>query len=65
MIIIYFLAKKKKKPTDASNTMAGSKSILVFATTKGNIYALDLLTMEVLWKVQNPKSHGNTLNKLF
>lgn len=38
--------------------MAGSKSILMFATTKGNIYALDLLTMEIIWKLQNPKSHG-------
>lgn len=43
---------------DASNTMAGSKSILMFATTKGNIYGLDLLTMEIIWKLQNSKSHG-------
>jgi phosphoinositide-3-kinase regulatory subunit 4 len=38
--------------------MAGSKSILMFATTKGNIYALDLLTMEVIWKLKNANSHG-------
>ncbi|KAI8997087.1 WD40-repeat-containing domain protein [Pilobolus umbonatus] len=48
----------KHFPSNASNTMAGSKSILLFATTKGNIYALDLLTMDLLWKLQNPKSHG-------
>ncbi|OBZ87474.1 putative serine/threonine-protein kinase VPS15 [Choanephora cucurbitarum] len=44
--------------SNASNTMAGSKSILLFATTKGTIYALDLLTMQVIWKLQNNKSHG-------
>lgn len=44
--------------SNASNTMAGSKSILMFATTKSQIYALDLLTMEVVWKLQNAKSHG-------
>ncbi|GAA5807781.1 hypothetical protein MFLAVUS_001160 [Mucor flavus] len=44
--------------SNASNTMAGSKSILMFATTKGNIYGLDLLTMEIIWKLQNSKSHG-------
>ncbi|KAI8391462.1 uncharacterized protein BYT42DRAFT_602293 [Radiomyces spectabilis] len=44
--------------SNASNTMAGSKSILLFATTKGAIYAMDLLTMGILWKLQNPKSHG-------
>lgn len=38
--------------------MAGSKSILMFATTKGNIYALDLLTMELIWKLKNANSHG-------
>lgn len=38
--------------------MAGSKSILLFATTKGNIYAMDLITMQILWKLQNPVSHG-------
>lgn len=38
--------------------MFGSKSILLFATTKGNIYALDLLTMDIVWKLQNAKSHG-------
>jgi phosphoinositide-3-kinase regulatory subunit 4 len=43
---------------DASNTMFGSKSMLLFATTEGNIYALDLLTMDVVWKLQNAKSHG-------
>ncbi|KAG2217671.1 hypothetical protein INT45_006180, partial [Circinella minor] len=44
--------------SDASNTMAGSKSILLLATNKGNIYALDLLTMETLWKLKNPISYG-------
>ncbi|KAF7730449.1 Serine/threonine-protein kinase [Apophysomyces ossiformis] len=44
--------------SNASNTMARSKSILLYATTKGNIYAMDILTMEVLWKLQNRKSHG-------
>ncbi|KAI9267985.1 hypothetical protein BDA99DRAFT_504553 [Phascolomyces articulosus] len=44
--------------SDASNTMAGSKSILLLATNKGNIYALDLLTMETLWKLKNPMSYG-------
>jgi phosphoinositide-3-kinase regulatory subunit 4 len=44
--------------SNASNTMAGSKSILLFATTKSTIYALDLLTMEIVWKLQNAKSHG-------
>ncbi|KAI9279542.1 hypothetical protein BY458DRAFT_584681 [Sporodiniella umbellata] len=48
----------KHVTTNASNTMVGSKSILIFTTTKGRIYALDLLTMEVVWKFQNPKSHG-------
>ncbi|KAG1446089.1 hypothetical protein G6F56_009690 [Rhizopus delemar] len=38
--------------------MVGSKSILIFTTTKGGIYALDLLTMEIVWKFQNPKSYG-------
>ena len=38
--------------------MAGSKSILLLATNKGNIYALDLLTMETLWKLKNPMSYG-------
>ncbi|CAO3623542.1 unnamed protein product [Mucor fragilis] len=44
--------------SNASNTMKGAKSMLMFATTKCCIYALDLLTMEILWKLQNPKSHG-------
>ncbi|RCH97242.1 Serine/threonine-protein kinase, partial [Rhizopus stolonifer] len=44
--------------SNASNTMTGSKSILMFATTKSTIYALDLLTMETIWKLQNNKSHG-------
>ncbi|KAJ8663211.1 hypothetical protein O0I10_001388 [Lichtheimia ornata] len=44
--------------SNASNTMAGSKSILLFATNKGNIYAMDLMTMEVLWQLKNPLSHG-------
>ncbi|KAL9539523.1 hypothetical protein MBANPS3_010209 [Mucor bainieri] len=44
--------------SNASNTMKGAKSMLLFATTKCCIYALDLLTMEILWKLQNPKSHG-------
>ncbi|CAO3700820.1 unnamed protein product [Rhizopus microsporus] len=44
--------------SNTSNTMAGSKSILIFTTTKGRIYALDLLTMEIIWKLQNPQSHG-------
>ncbi|KAI8142350.1 hypothetical protein BJV82DRAFT_614613 [Fennellomyces sp. T-0311] len=44
--------------SDASNTMAGSKSILLLATNKANIYALDLLTMETLWHLKNPLSHG-------
>ncbi|KAI9491130.1 hypothetical protein BDB00DRAFT_930702 [Zychaea mexicana] len=44
--------------SDASNTMAGSKSILLLASNKGNIYALDLLTMETLWKLKNPLSYG-------
>ncbi|KAH8550281.1 hypothetical protein BGW37DRAFT_79383 [Umbelopsis sp. PMI_123] len=44
--------------TNASNTMAGSKSLLVFATTKGNIYALDLRTMEVVWKLKNRTNYG-------
>ncbi|ORZ03447.1 hypothetical protein BCR43DRAFT_483381 [Syncephalastrum racemosum] len=44
--------------SNASNTMTGSKSILLFATTKGNIYAMDIMTMKVLWKLQNPPSHG-------
>ncbi|KAI9029972.1 hypothetical protein CLU79DRAFT_733513 [Phycomyces nitens] len=44
--------------SNASNAMAGSKSFLMFATTKGNIYAMDLLTMEIVWKLKNPKSHG-------
>lgn len=43
---------------DASNTMAGSKSILLFATNKGNIYAMDLMTMDILWQLKNPLSHG-------
>lgn len=44
--------------SNTSNTMKGAKSILMFATTKCCIYALDLLTMEILWKLQNSKSHG-------
>ncbi|KAJ2958801.1 hypothetical protein NQZ79_g5668 [Umbelopsis isabellina] len=44
--------------TNASNTMAGSKSLLVFATTKGNIYALDLRTMEIVWKLKNRTNYG-------
>ncbi|KAI8979775.1 hypothetical protein BDF20DRAFT_913285 [Mycotypha africana] len=44
--------------SNASNTMAGSKSILVFATTHCNIYALDVLTMDIVWTLKNPKSHG-------
>jgi phosphoinositide-3-kinase regulatory subunit 4 len=38
--------------------MAGSKSLLVFATTKGNIYALDLRTMEIVWKLKNRTNYG-------
>ncbi|CEP11758.1 hypothetical protein [Parasitella parasitica] len=44
--------------SNASNTMKGAKSILMFATTQCCIYALDLLTMDIVWKLQNPKSHG-------
>ncbi|KAI7899371.1 uncharacterized protein BX663DRAFT_555007 [Cokeromyces recurvatus] len=44
--------------SNASNMMVGSKSILLFATTKSTIYALDLMTMEIIWKLQNSKSHG-------
>lgn len=44
--------------SNASNTMKGAKSILMFATTNCCIYALDLLTMEILWKLQNSKSYG-------
>ncbi|KAI9313626.1 hypothetical protein BX666DRAFT_1978506 [Dichotomocladium elegans] len=44
--------------SNASNTMAGSKSILLVATNKGNIYAMDLLTMEILWKLTNPLYYG-------
>ncbi|KAI8641016.1 hypothetical protein BD408DRAFT_389715 [Parasitella parasitica] len=44
--------------SNASNTMKGAKSILMFATNKCCIYALDLLTMEIVWKLQNSTSHG-------
>lgn len=45
--------------------MTGSKSILLFATTKANIYAMDIMTMQVLWKLQNPPSHGEYLIFVF
>ncbi|PKY37517.1 ARM repeat-containing protein [Rhizophagus irregularis] len=36
----------------------GTDSILLYATSKGNICGLDLRTMEVIWTFKNPKSHG-------
>lgn len=36
----------------------GAESILLYATSKGNICGLDLRTMEVIWTFKNPKSHG-------
>ncbi|CAG8628971.1 18854_t:CDS:10 [Dentiscutata erythropus] len=36
----------------------GTESILFYATSKGNICGLDLRTMQIVWKFENPKSHG-------
>ncbi|KAF0433331.1 ARM repeat-containing protein [Gigaspora margarita] len=36
----------------------GTESILLYATSKGSICGLDLRTMQVMWKFENPKSHG-------
>ncbi|CAG8559423.1 2266_t:CDS:2, partial [Acaulospora colombiana] len=36
----------------------GTESILLYATSKGNICGLDLRSMEVLWTFENPRSHG-------
>ncbi|GES86228.1 ARM repeat-containing protein [Rhizophagus clarus] len=37
---------------------SGTDSILLYATSKGNICGLDLRTMEVVWTFKNPKNHG-------
>ncbi|KAI8337040.1 hypothetical protein BC941DRAFT_513702 [Chlamydoabsidia padenii] len=44
--------------SNAFNTMTGSKSILMVGTNKGNIYLIDLLTMNTLVTLRNKKSHG-------
>ncbi|CAG8529080.1 6880_t:CDS:10, partial [Scutellospora calospora] len=36
----------------------GIESILLYATSKGNICGLDLRTMQIAWEFRNPKSHG-------
>ncbi|RHZ45574.1 hypothetical protein Glove_669g16 [Diversispora epigaea] len=36
----------------------GTESILLYATSKGNICGLDLRSMQVIWKFTNPRSHG-------
>ncbi|CAI2161442.1 16883_t:CDS:10 [Funneliformis geosporum] len=36
----------------------GVESILLYATSKGNICGLDLRTMQVVWTFKNPRSHG-------
>ncbi|RIA90300.1 hypothetical protein C1645_712201 [Glomus cerebriforme] len=36
----------------------GTESILLYATSKGNICGLDLRIMEIVWTFKNPKSHG-------
>ncbi|CAJ0749231.1 3875_t:CDS:10, partial [Entrophospora sp. SA101] len=37
---------------------SGTDSILLYATSKGNICGLDLRTMEVVWTFTNPRSYG-------
>ncbi|RUS35036.1 hypothetical protein BC938DRAFT_476587 [Jimgerdemannia flammicorona] len=44
--------------TEPEDWNAETKSILLFATSQGNIYALDLRSMRVLWKLKNQSSHG-------
>ncbi|KAI8081764.1 uncharacterized protein BX664DRAFT_388695 [Halteromyces radiatus] len=44
--------------SNAFNTMTGSKSILLVATNKENIYLIDLLTMNTLVTLKNRKSYG-------
>ncbi|CAG8782990.1 25994_t:CDS:2, partial [Racocetra persica] len=36
----------------------GTESILLYVTSKGSICGLDLRTMQIVWKFENPKSHG-------
>ncbi|CAO3616553.1 unnamed protein product [Cunninghamella echinulata] len=44
--------------SNSFNTMIGSKSILLVATNKGNIYLIDLFTMNIFTTLHNPKSYG-------
>ncbi|KAI8066486.1 hypothetical protein BC940DRAFT_368091 [Gongronella butleri] len=44
--------------SNAMDTMTGSKSILLVATNKSNIYLIDLLTMEPLATMRNKMSYG-------
>nr|CAG8541391.1 2408_t:CDS:10 [Entrophospora candida] len=37
---------------------SGTDSILLYATSKGNICGLDLRTMEIVWTFTNPRSYG-------